>query len=109
VRQVHTPVVAERQRSLVHDSQHQLPQRVRRLLDFVKQQKTQLQFLGVMLGEFFLSDERVRLTVSQVAWRRADQFGDFVRVLEFRAVHLDHRARVSKQDFRCRLHNPRLA
>src|SRR5207249_1146099 len=48
------------------------------------------------------------LAVAQVAWRRANQLGDFVRVLELRAIDLDHRASVSKQDFRGRFHDARL-
>src|SRR6267143_5629706 len=45
------------------------------------------------------------LAVPQVAWRRTNQLGNFMRVLELRAVHLDYRARVSKEDFRGRFHN----
>ena len=43
LRQVHAPVVSQRQRRLIQDAQQQLPQRVRRLLDLIEQQKTQLQ------------------------------------------------------------------
>src|SRR6266446_3178523 len=45
----------------------------------------------------------------QVAWRRADQLGNFVRVLELRAIDLDHRASVPKQDFRSRFHDAGLS
>ncbi len=37
-RKIHAPVVAQRQRCLVQDSEQKLPQRVGRLLDFVEQQ-----------------------------------------------------------------------
>src|SRR5882757_5649740 len=39
LRQVHSPVVAQRQGRLIQDPQQQLPQRVRSLLDFVEKQK----------------------------------------------------------------------
>src|ERR1700720_3002746 len=45
----------------------------------------------------------------QVSWGRADQLGDFVRMLKLRAVDLDHRARVSEQDLRRRFHDTRFA
>src|SRR5579871_6717609 len=32
-----------------------------------------------------------------------------MRMLKLRAIHLDHRARISKQDLGRRFHNPRLA
>src|SRR5208283_4301395 len=57
----------------------------------------------------FLGDERMCLTMTQISWGRTDQLGDFVRVLEFRAIHLDHHARVSKQNLRRCFHDARLA
>ena len=109
LRQIHAAVVAQRQRRLVQNSQQQLPQRVGRFLDFVKQQETDLQLLGVILRERFLRDQRMRLAVPQISRRRADQLRNFVRVLKFRAIHLDHRARIAKQHFRRRFHDARLA
>src|SRR6267378_235704 len=47
--------------------------------------------------------------MAQVAWGRTDQLGDFVRMLELRAIDLDHRAGVPKQDFRGRFHDARLS
>src|SRR6266478_5810065 len=47
--------------------------------------------------------------VAQIAWRRADELGNFVRVLELRAIDLNDRARVSKKDLRGRLHDARLS
>ena len=61
------------------------------------------------LRKLFLRDQRMRLAVPQVSRRRADQLGDFVRVLELRAVHLDHRARVAEQDLRRGFHDARFA
>src|SRR6267378_1636995 len=109
LRQVHAPVVPQRQRRLVQDSQQELPQRVRRLLDLVKQQKTQHQLFGVIFRQFFLRDQRVRLPVPQIARRRSDQLGDLMGVLEFSTIYLDHRAWISKQDFRSCFHDPRFA
>src|SRR6267142_5074488 len=48
-------------------------------------------------------------TVAQVAWRRADQLGNFVRVLELRAINLDDRASVPKKDLCGRFHDARLS
>src|SRR5260370_40032947 len=47
-------------------------------------------------------------TMSQVARRRADQVGNCVRVLKFRAIDLDHGARVAKENLGGRLHDARL-
>ena len=71
--------------------------------------KRQLQLVRVTRRQRFLRDQRMRFAMPQVAWRRADQLGDFVRVLEFRAIHLDHRARIAEQNFRRRFHDARLA
>ena len=51
----------------------------------------------------------MRFAVAQVARRRTDQLGNFVGVLELRAVHLDDRARIAKQDLRGGFHDARLA
>ncbi len=99
LRQIHAPVVAQRQRGLVQNSQQQLPQRVGRFFDFVEEQESNLQFLGVILRERFLRDQRMRLAVPQISRRRADQLRNFVRVLKFGAVHFDHRARIAEQHF----------
>src|ERR1019366_1117180 len=45
----------------------------------------------------------------QVSGRRADQFGDFVAMLELRAIDLNYRARIAHQAFRSGFHQPRLA
>src|SRR5678816_1211042 len=41
----------------------------------------------------------MRFAMSQISGRRTDQLGDFVAVLELRAVDLDDRARVLEQYF----------
>src|SRR5262249_6579744 len=48
----------------------------------------------------------VRLPVPQVTWRRTNELGDLMRVLELGAVHLDDRARIPKQNLCGSLHNP---
>src|SRR6267143_497374 len=48
------------------------------------------------------------LAVAQVSWRKPHQFCDLMGMLEFSAVHLDHRAGVPKEDFRGGLDDPRL-
>src|SRR5713226_2385841 len=47
--------------------------------------------------------------MAQVPWRRPDQLRNLMRMLEFRAIDFDHRSCVSKQNFRRRFHNARLA
>ena len=56
------------------------------------------------LIEHFLAEQRVRFPVSQVSGRRTDQFGDFVRVLKFRAIDFDYRVRVAHQALCQRFH-----
>src|SRR6476469_3121989 len=51
----------------------------------------------------------MRLAVTEVARRRADQLGNFVRVLEFGAIDLDTGASVPEQRLGKRLNHPRLA
>src|SRR5579859_954213 len=109
LRQVDAPVVAQSQRGLVENAQKQLPQRIRRFLDFVEKQKRQLDFFRVILRERFLCNQRMRFAMPQVSRRRANQFRDFVRMLEFRAIHFDHRARVAENHFRRSLHHARFA
>src|ERR1700694_2623172 len=48
------------------------------------------------------------LAVPQIARRRANQLRDFVRMLEFRAVHLDYRASIAEQNFSGGFHDARL-
>src|ERR1700723_3661018 len=54
-------------------------------------------------------NEIFSFSVPQIARRRPNQFRDFVRVLKFRAIHLDHRARISKQHFGGSFDDARLA
>ena len=49
------------------------------------------------------------LAVAQVSWRRADQFGNLVRVLKLRAIHLDERTGISEQDLGRGFDDARLA
>src|ERR1700730_192129 len=51
----------------------------------------------------------MRLAVPQISRRRANQFCDFVRMLELRAVSLDHHASVAEQNFSGSLHDARLS
>src|SRR5258707_15680455 len=47
----------------------------------------------------------MRFAMSQVSGRRTDQLGDFMAVLELRAIDLDDGARVLEQRFGGRFHN----
>src|ERR1017187_9331004 len=109
LRQNHAPVVAQSQRRLVQNPQQQLPQRIRRLLNFVKQQYRQLQLLGVPLVQRFLRQQGMRLPMSQISRRRTNQLRNLVRMLELRAINLDARPRVPKQRLGHGLDHARLA
>ena len=56
LRKVDAAIVAERERGLVQHSQEQLPERVAGLLNFVKEQKAELQLVGVASCQRFLSN-----------------------------------------------------
>src|SRR6266498_5390736 len=107
--EIHPAVVAEGERRLVKDSEQKLPKRVGGLFDFVKQQDRQLELIRVPLIERLLREQGMGLAVPQVARRRADQFGNFVGVLELGAIDLDAGAGVSKERFREGFNNARLA
>src|SRR5260370_73661 len=67
--------------------------------------EAQLQLVAVAVGQRFLRNQGMRLAMSQIPWGRANQFGNFMRVLEFGAVNFDHGAGVAKENFRSRLHD----
>src|SRR5438067_11971099 len=48
----------------------------------------------------------MRLAMTQVSGRRADQLGNLMAVLEFGTVDLDHRARVLEQHLGRSFHDP---
>src|SRR6185312_11916111 len=97
LREIHTAVVAEGERSLVKDSEQKLPKGVGRLLDFVEQQNRHLQLVRVPLIQCLLRKQGVGLAVTQVARRRSNQFCNFMRMLEFGAIDLDAGARVPEK------------
>jgi hypothetical protein len=63
----------------------------------------------VIFGERLLCNQRVCFTVPQIAWGRTNEFGNFMGVLEFRAVYLNYGPFVPEQDLRSGLHNARLS
>ncbi len=109
LRQIDAAIVAQSQRRLVENAQQQLPQGVRGLLDLVEQQDRELQLLGVPLVERFLRQQRMSLTMAEIARRRANQLGDLVRVLELRAVNLDASMGVTEKRLGHGFHHTRLA
>ncbi len=54
--EVHAPVVAQRERSLIQHSQEQLPQGIAGFFDLVEKQEAELQLFGVTRRQGFLSD-----------------------------------------------------
>ncbi len=60
----------------------------------------ELQLLGMPLVQRLLRKQRMGFAVSEVSGGRADQLGDFVRVLELGAIDLDQGARIAEQALR---------
>ena len=106
---IHAAIVAEGQRGLVQHAEEQLPEGVAGLFDFIEQQERELQFFGVRGSQGFLGNQGMRLAVAEITRRRADEFSNFVRVLELGAIDFNNQARISKKDFRGGFHNARLA
>ena len=48
------------------------------------------------LVERFLREQRMSLAVTEITGRRANQFGDFVRVLKLGTINFDTGARIAK-------------
>jgi len=74
-----------------------LPERVGGFFDLVEKQDRELQLVRVPLVQSFLGQQRMGLAVSQVARGRPDQLGDFVGMLELRAIDLDAGAGVAEE------------
>jgi len=88
-REVDLAIVAERERGLIEDAEQEVPHGVAGFFDFVEEDEAQLDGVGMELIEDVLAEERMRLAVSEVSGRRADEFGDFVTVLELGAIDFD--------------------
>src|SRR5947207_4685378 len=65
--------------------------------------------LAVILVQILLSQHRGGFAVAKITRRRANQFGDLVRVLKLGAVNLDDRVGLSKEDLCRRLYHASLA
>jgi hypothetical protein len=63
----------------------------------------------VRFVQIFLRQHRRSFAVSEISRRRADEFGNFVRMLKFGAVDFDDRMRFAKQNLRCRFDNSRFS
>lgn len=53
----------------------------------------------MILIKAFLAEQGVRLAVAKITRGRADQFRDFMAMLVFRAVYLDHSLWIFEQTF----------
>src|SRR5260370_4710816 len=109
LREVGVSIVAQGQRGLVQNAQQELPEGVTGFLNLVEQQQREFYLVRVPLVERLLGQQRMGFAMAQVAGRRADQLGNFVAVLEFSAVDLDHGARIPEKRFRHGLYHARLA
>ncbi len=99
----------KRERAFVENAQQQIPKRVTGFFDLVEQHEAQLAAVGVILVQHFLAQQRMRFAMPQVSGRRADQLGNLMTVLEFRAIDLDDCARIAHQRFGGRFHDAGLA
>ena len=108
MRKIHAPIVPQRKRSFVQNSQQQLPQRVAGLLDLVEKQNRKLQLLREPLVQRFLRQQRMRLAMTQISRRRTDQLRNLMRVLKLGAIDLDAGMRVAEQRLRHGFHHARL-
>src|SRR6185312_3565776 len=106
---INLPVVAQGECRFVQDAEQQVPQRVTRLFDLIEQNETDLNRVGVILIQHFLTQQRMRLAMSEIPRRRANQFRALVAVLKFRAIDLDYGARILHQALRSRFDNTRFA
>ncbi len=61
------------------------------------------------LIQHLLAQQRVRLAVAEIARRRADQLGNFMAVLKFRTINLDHCPGVLHEGLGGRFHDASLA
>src|SRR2546430_1128936 len=84
-------------------------ERVRGFFDLVKQHQGQLQIVIMHPIKIFLRQHRRGLAVTKVSWRRANELGNLVRVLEFSAVNLHDCVHIGKEYFSRRFNYTRLA
>ena len=94
--EIHSAVVAQCQRRFVQNAEQEIPEGVASFFDFVEQHQAQLHG-PCGTGSGFLAESGMGLAMSQISGRRADQLGDFMAVLELRAVDLDDRPRIPEQ------------
>src|SRR5579864_6901077 len=94
---IHPAVVAQRERGLIQYSEQKIPKSVAGLFDLVEQNEAHHRRVGVILIQYFLAQQRVRFTMTQIAWRRADQLCNLMTMLKFSAIDLYYRAAVLDQ------------
>src|SRR5690348_7994276 len=61
------------------------------------------------LVQRLLRQQRMRLAMAEVSWRRTDELRNLVRVLELTAINLDTGMRIAEHRFRHGFHNPCLS
>ena len=86
-----------------------MPEGVAGFLDFVEKQEGQFELVRVVRGQRFLGDQRMSFPVPEVARGRADDFRNFVRVLELGAVDFDDGAGAAEENFGGGFDNARFA
>src|SRR5581483_4423983 len=93
-REIDFAIVPERQRRFIEDAEQQVPQRIAGLFDLIEQDEADLHRIGMILIQNFLAQQWVRLAMTEVSRRRADELRDLMAVLELAAIDFDDRARV---------------
>ena len=73
-----------------------LPSGQTSIADFIEKDEAESSAVALILIDRFLGQKRRSFAVPQISWRRTNQFRNFVRVLEFRAIHFDYRPAVSE-------------
>ena len=103
----HRVLALFRNRAELKKAYGDLQEEIYRLQDLVKQQEADSSAIVLVLVDRFLGQKRRRFTMAQVAWRRSDQFRNFVAVLEFGAIDFDYCAGISDHRFGERLDESR--
>src|SRR2546425_1486248 len=98
-RKVHAAVVTECQRRLVQNTKQELPERVRSLLDLIKEYQRKLQFFGMHAIEVLLRQHRRSFAMAEISGGRPDQFGNLVRMLKLCAVDFYDQLMVAEENF----------
>ena len=89
-RKIYAAVVAQCERRFIQNAEQQLPQRIAGFFNFIKEDERKFDRLTVRTIYVFLGQHRRGFAVAEIAWGRADQLRNFVRMLKLRAINFCH-------------------